>query len=202
MKCSSFVITSYFSPASSDVSFDQLLNKYGFNENVSSSFKCYFLGHVLSFDSAIQQIERNNNTSHLINVWITSVIQEPIKSQAIMEFSTSMLNVGHYSKYISNKECSKSEHIESNLVQFIIGLGKKYSSLATVTEMVEFRKKVNIYFGTIVNASKAYVVSGSSESSLKLIFNICGRLVRHCARCIYLKVECFLLRFSQLSVSK
>lgn len=165
----------------------QLLQKHGFDESNKLAHRTFYLSKLLNSQSAITYTEANNHIPSITKIWLSCCVWLP--DDAVL-LTRNVVQLPTLSRYIINKQCEEFSDVVLIVSQFISGVGQYYNDLDSVLEMSSIRKFLEASFsGFVKDAEQALGNSASNSSAVRTVFEISGKLVKHCAKAIYSKVR-------------
>ena len=169
---------------------EELVNNYVFESSIPLKGKCKYISVILTSPDILDNIEKINKNKELINIWINAVFMPQVFDPSVtLELTQKVIQISSIKKSIGVVSCLDVTEVRTVLTSFIKELGKRFSNIESIIEKTELRKEFNFYLKDIVKLAEPIILKGDDESTIRMIINTCGHLVKHCSKLIYLKTQ-------------
>lgn len=172
------------------VSFSSLFQELGVQDEVSASFCCRFLCHILPCSEAMTAIQAQNLQGNVIHTWFRCLLKLPPSHEGLAEFTRAVAKLPEMEVILRNQNgFGTGESGETSLQLFIASIGRYHSSLTTFDESIQFREKVQRYLGDVMKYVDHVLKNAGPPDLLRLAYHVAGLLTKHCYRIIYSKTQ-------------
>lgn len=172
------------------LSFAKLFQELGIPDDISASFCCRFLCHILPSSEAMPAIEAEHLEGSVIHVWFRCLLQLPPSHDGVVELSRAVAKLPEMKTILRNQPgFGTGESSETSLQLFIVGLGRQFSLLTAFDESIQFREKVQKYLGDVMKYVDNVLKNAGPPDLLRLAYHVAGLLAKHCYKIIYSKTQ-------------
>ncbi|KAJ7385711.1 hypothetical protein OS493_013742 [Desmophyllum pertusum] len=177
-------------PGAAGVSFASLLRELGVQDDMSASFCCRFLCHILPCPATLTAIQAENMEGDIIHVWFRCLLQLPPSHEGVTELTRSVGKLPEMEKTLrSQPGFGTGESSETSLQLFIVSLGRYHASLTNFNESIQFREKVQKYLGDVMKYVDHVIKSAGPSDLLRVAYHVAGLLTKHCYKMIYSRTQ-------------
>lgn len=172
------------------VSFTSLFQELGVQDEISASFCCRFLCHILPCPEALTAIEAQHLEGNVIHAWFRCLVQLPPSHEGVAELTRAVGKLPEIKMILMNQTgFGTGESSETSLQLFFTALGCHHSSLTKFDESIQFREKVQKYLGDFMKYVDHALKNAGPPDLLRLAYHVAGLLAKHCYRIIYSKTQ-------------
>ncbi|KAL9969297.1 hypothetical protein ACROYT_G021496, partial [Oculina patagonica] len=172
------------------VSFASLLRELGVKDEMSASFCCRFLCHILPCSAALTAIQAENMEGDIIHTWFRCLLQLPSSHEGLTELTRAVAKLPEMEKIQrSQPGFGTGESSETSLQLFIVALGRYHSSLTKFDESIQFREKVQKYLGDVMKYVDHVIKNAGPADLLRVAYHVAGLLTKHCYKIIYSRTQ-------------
>ncbi|XP_065057669.1 protein MMS22-like isoform X2 [Rhopilema esculentum] len=174
--------------------FNELVRKFS-SADLPARFSSQYLSHVLSESKVLERIISSDLQATVIRAWIRCLICTTDKQVLLLAITRGISQLPEVKDVIGKEFNFTEQMMDTNLIfSFIVAFGKQHSYASQLAEIVQLRAKAANFFGSLIKDCESIIQTGNPPDSLRLLYSIVGKLVKHCAKLIYSKTnpECLL----------
>jgi len=172
------------------VSFTSLLRDLGVKDEMSASFCCRFLSHMLPCSAALTAIQAEKMEGDIIHAWFRCLLQLPPSHDGVTELTRAVGKLPEMERIERDQPgFGTGESSETSLQLFIVGLGRYHASLTKFDESIQFREKVQRYLGDVMKYVDHVIKTAGPADLLRVAYHVAGLLTKHCFKIIYSKTQ-------------
>ncbi|XP_066028279.1 protein MMS22-like isoform X2 [Pocillopora verrucosa] len=172
------------------VTFTSLLRDLGIKDEMSASFCCRFLCHILPCPSATTAIQAENMERDIIHAWFRCLLQLPPSHEGLTELTRVVGKLPELEKLLRGQPgFGTGESSETSLQLFIVALGRHHASLTKFDDSIQFRETVQRYLGDVIKYVDHVLKDVGPANLLRIAYHVAGLLTKHCYKIIYSRTQ-------------
>eukprot|EP00112_Aurelia_sp_Birch-Aquarium-sp1_P009479 Seg2079.2 transcript_id=Seg2079.2/GoldUCD/mRNA.D3Y31 product="Protein MMS22-like" protein_id=Seg2079.2/GoldUCD/D3Y31 len=176
------------SSSGTNPSFKEMVLKFsGIDQPVR--FVAKYICHLLSSSTTVDKIFQDDCQAIIIRSWFRCLIGITEKHPLSLELTRLIAQLPDVGKLVENEIRANNQSSENIIFSFIVAFGRQQANANQLSEIAELRKKATFYFGEILKNTESIISTGNPADSLRILYSVVGKLVKHCSKLIYSKTS-------------